>query len=181
VLISEWGWGGDFMQGVFQRLQSWSADLNHFEMGAIHEIRLDRNTGASNRCAYRFTTLQFMDKFQTSSVAYVGSTPFNDGVIVDWGTFPASAILLLLVLTFGEAEKIWLLNPDYRLLKNNCQNFASSLVRTLTGEDLRPRTISELMWRFVSFSRHPAHKLRSSSLSPSNNSTHSRMPKKITN
>ncbi len=45
---------------------------------------------------------------------------------------------------------------DYRILKNNCQHFASYLIQILTGEELRTRTISDLMTNFVPWSCRPA-------------------------
>jgi hypothetical protein len=41
------------------------------------------------------------------------------------------------------------------VLKNNCQHFASYLIQILTGDELRTRTISDLMKNFVPWSRQP--------------------------
>jgi len=40
---------------------------------------------------------------------------------------------------------------DYRVLENNCQHFSKSLIRDITGKDLGPRTIHELMRPYVEF------------------------------
>lgn len=40
-------------------------------------------------------------------------------------------------------------------MKNNCQHFASYLIQILTGDELRTRTISDLMKNFVPWSRQP--------------------------
>ena len=40
-------------------------------------------------------------------------------------------------------------------MKNNCQHFASYLIQILTGEELRARTISDLMQDLVPWSRRP--------------------------
>ena len=43
------------------------------------------------------------------------------------------------------------LRNDYRVLENNCQHFSKSLIRDITGKDLGPRTIHELMRPYVEF------------------------------
>lgn len=40
---------------------------------------------------------------------------------------------------------------DYRVMENNCQHFAKSLIRDITGQDLETRTIAGLMRPFISF------------------------------
>lgn len=64
------------------------------------------------------------------------------------------------------ARGIMDVRDDYRLLENNCQHFAKALIRDITGEDLCPKTIADLLRPFIDFTEDDrlAH-LRSNSLS----------------
>jgi hypothetical protein len=59
------------------------------------------------------------------------------------------------------------LRDDYRLLENNCQHFAKALIRDITGEDLCPTTIAELLSPFIQFADSAKNlaRLRSNSVS----------------
>jgi len=61
------------------------------------------------------------------------------------------------------------LRSDYRVLENNCQHFSKSLIRDITGKDLGPRTIHELMRPYVEFVENAKSvvRLRANSFQPS--------------
>jgi hypothetical protein len=66
------------------------------------------------------------------------------------------------------------LRSDYRVLENNCQHFAKSLIRDITGKDLGPRTIAELMSPFIHFvdNARSLARLRTNTLPPTPTSPH---------
>ena len=68
------------------------------------------------------------------------------------------------------ASGIMEVNRDYRLLENNCQHFAKALIRDITGEDLCPKTIADLLRPFINFrdNARDLTRLRSNSISGPN-------------
>jgi hypothetical protein len=64
-------------------------------------------------------------------------------------------------------------NWDYRILKSNCQHFASYLLQVLTGHEPLPRTISRLMKDYIPVSHQPPYPLNSNTGSIANSLSHS--------
>jgi hypothetical protein len=95
VFISPWGWGGDTMKHVFDALQCWNSHTAHFIMGTIHEVRVERGSRVSSRKAYAFNTADFIQQFAVSSVAFAGTTEFNDEYVNNIGAslFPMSLLV----------------------------------------------------------------------------------------
>lgn len=85
VLISPRGYGKEKMISIFEALQRWPRDLQHFPMGTIQEIRFDHSSGQTIRRFGELTTWDFLQEFQTSSIAYVGMNYCTDGEINDYG------------------------------------------------------------------------------------------------
>jgi hypothetical protein len=81
------------------------------------------------------------------------------------------------------AQGVWLTRSwDYRVLKNNCQHFASYLIQTLTRQEIYPRTISDLMRNFVPWSHRSAPTpLQSMSVYTAEPQRHTILPRKPLN
>ena len=81
------------------------------------------------------------------------------------------------------AQGVWLTRSwDYRVLKNNCQHFASCLIQILTRQELYPRTISDLMKNFVPWSHRSAPTpLQSMSVYTAEPPRQSIIPRKLSN
>lgn len=86
VLISPKGYGIQKMRPLFESLKRWPLNSQHCTMGTIQEIRFDQATGQTSRRFGPMTTLQFLQEFQTSSIAYIGVSSFTDEEINASGT-----------------------------------------------------------------------------------------------
>jgi hypothetical protein len=62
---------------------------------------------------------------------------------------------------------LWLKrNWDYRILKSNCQHFASNLIDALTGHEPFPRTIAKLIKSHIDVSDQLSRPLHTNASSP---------------
>jgi hypothetical protein len=86
ILISPKGFGKQRMKDLFETLQRWPPGLQHFSMGMIQEIRFDWSRRQTTPRSGDLTTSNFLQEFQTSSIAYVGITYCTDWEICDFGT-----------------------------------------------------------------------------------------------
>ena len=96
VLIGEKGYGVRRMTSLFESLQNWPRDVQHFNIGALQELRYERMTATTSRNGGAFTTFDFLQRFQTSSIAYVGISSFTDKEIDDLGNTLLSRLKVLI-------------------------------------------------------------------------------------
>ena len=95
------------MNSLFDSLQNWRRDVQHFPIGTIQELRFDRASATTSRNGCTFTTFEFLDKFHTSSIAYVGISSFTDKEIDDLG-ITSDKINLSFSATYMVAAKLGL-------------------------------------------------------------------------
>jgi hypothetical protein len=130
-------------------------------MGILQELRFDSARGQTTYRGEFFTTQDFIQEFPASaSIAYAGLTLKGNEEIKSIG------MSISLRLTC-QARDIWLKrNWDYRVLKSNCQHFASYLIHVLTGHEPFPRTIAKLIKSHINVSSQPSRPLYTSASSP---------------
>ena len=157
------------MTALLQYLHCWPRDTNHFPIGIIQELRFDPSAGRTTQREGEFTTLQFIQEFPRASIAYVGLSSFNDNEIYNTGkTLSFNLLFVNQITNLGLARSVWMKRSwDYRVLKGNCQHFASYLLEILTGHEPLPHTISKLMKDFIHLSNQLPLTLQSSTASPS--------------
>jgi hypothetical protein len=86
ILLSPKGYGKERMKGIFETLQRWPPNLQHYSIGMIQEIRFDSDSRQTIRRFGELTTSDFLQEFQTSSIAYVGISYCTDLEINNFGT-----------------------------------------------------------------------------------------------
>jgi hypothetical protein len=71
-------------------------------------------------------------------------------------------------------RELWLKRSwDYRILKSNCQHFASNLIHVLTGHEPFPRTIAKLIKSHIDVSNELSRPLHTIASSPQVPRSHS--------
>ena len=95
VLISPRTYEKKRMTSLLETLQFWPRDLQHFHMGTIQEIRFDRTSGKTTRRFGELTTWDFLQEFQTSSIAYVGISVCTDEEINNYGITLAQQCIVI--------------------------------------------------------------------------------------
>jgi hypothetical protein len=89
------------------------------------------------------TTVEMLKtEWKLIHLEYVGTTLFTHEMIMQEGTYAASCIL---DSDTAPAAFIFHARPDYRLISNNCQNFAAYLLEALCPGCSIPKTISKVL------------------------------------